>query len=303
MSCLRFPPRLLMLRCQLIALGAIGGLLLAAGTGLAAEKPTIAIKPAKISSNVSSSVKRYLNREKLLAEMEASFLAARKFQVVSRDQDALQAIREEQQFAQSALTAGDAARSGALKNADYLILPEVYRFAFYAKTTKVPNLQKKYFRRDYGTLEINAQIVDTATGQIAATFYLKDSFSTGETMVNRSGGVPNTKHFSDLCKAVSAQMVDQFLALVFPVEIIKVQPGKVYLNRGRDGGYHPGDILQVYEKGELLVDPHTGEQLGSAEEFVGKIKVSKVKPKFTIATILEDKLEGEISVGCIVRKQ
>lgn len=270
---------------------------------LAAEKPTVAIKHAKVSESVSNSVKKYLDLEKLLTEMEASFLATRKFNVVTRKKDSLQAIREEQQFAESELTAGDAAQSGQLKNADFLILPEVYRFVFYAKTNKVPNLQNKYFRRDHGTLEINAQVVDTITGQVTTTFYLKDSFSTKERMVNKSGGVPSKKYFSDLAKGVSAQMADQLLSLVYPVEIINMKGGKIYLNRGQDGGYKKGDILSVYEKGEELIDPHTGEQLGSAEEFVGKIKVTKVKPKFTIASIVKDTLEGEITVGCLVRKQ
>ncbi len=269
---------------------------------LAAEKPTVAIKQAKVAESVSSSTKKYLNLNKLLAEMEASFLATRKFNVVTRNKSSMEAIREEQQFAESDLAAGDAAESGGLKNADYLILPEVHRFSFYSKTHKVPNLQSKYFRRDYGTLEINAQIVDTKTGQIMTTFSLKDSFSTKERMVNKSGGVPNKKYYTNLAKGVSAQMADQFLALVFPVEIISVKPGKVYLNRGQDGGFKKGDVLNVYMKGEVLIDPHTGEQLGSAEEYIGKIKVARVNPKFTIATIIKDKLEGEMAVGCIVRK-
>lgn len=268
----------------------------------AIEKPTIAIKQAKVAESVSDSTKKNLNLDKLLAEMEASFLATRKFNVVTRNKDSMEAIRKEQQFSKSNFSTGDAAEAGQLKNADYLILPEVYRFAFYSKIHKVPNLQSKYFRRDYGTLEINAQIVDTKSGQITATFSLKDSFSTKERMVNKSGGVPNKKHFSDLAKGVSAQMADQFIALVFPVEIISVKGETVYLNRGQDGGFKKGDELSVYMKGEVLIDPHTGEQLGSAEEFVGKIKITRVNPKFTLAKVLPENLEGDVAVGCIVRK-
>jgi hypothetical protein len=269
---------------------------------LAVEKPVVAIKTAKIADTVSTSTRKYLNLEKLLAEMEASFLATRKFDVVTRNKDSLTAIREEQQFAESELTAGDAAESGALQNADYLIIPEVHRFAFYRKTHKVPNLQNKYFKRDHGTLEINAQIVDTKTGQIKTTFYLKDSFSTPEEMVNESSGVPSLKYFTDLAKGVSGQMADQFIAVVFPMEIISIKGDKVYLNRGQDGGFNNGDVLNVYIKGEELIDPHTGDNLGTEEEFVGVIKISRINPKFTIATIVKDKLKGEMSVGCIVRK-
>lgn len=266
------------------------------------EKPVVAIKEAKVAESVSKSTQKNLNLAKILAEMEASFLATRKFDVVTRNKASLSAIRDEQQFAESDFAAGNTAESGALQNADYLVIPEIHRFAFYAKTHKVPNLQNKYFRRDYGTLEVNAQILDTTTGQIKATFYLKDSFSTPEIMVNGGGGIPHQKHFTDLCKGVSAQMADQFVDLVFPVEIISLKENTVYLNRGQDGGFKNGDVLNVYQKGEELIDPKTGENLGSAEEYIGKIKISRVNPKFTIATILQDKLKGEMNAGCIVRK-
>jgi hypothetical protein len=269
---------------------------------VAIEQPTVAIKLAKVGESVSDYSKKYLDLDKLLSEMEASFLAARKVNVVTRVKGSMEAVRDEQKFSDSKFSAGDAAPSGQLKNADYLILPEVHRFVFYSKTDKVPNLQSKYFRRDYGALEINAQVVDTASGQITATFAVKDGFSTKERMVNQSGGVPSNKHFSDMAKAVSAQMVDQFLSLAFPVEIINIKGETVYLNRGQDGGLKEGDVLSVYTKGEALIDPHTGENLGTAEEFIGKIQIKKVNPKFTVGVMLPEIAEGQMSVGCIVRK-
>lgn len=266
------------------------------------EKPTVAFKQAKISESISNSVAKQLDLDTLLAEMEASFLSTRKFNVVSRKKNTMEAIREEQQFAQSDLSAGDAAESGQLKNADYLILTEIQRFSFSTKTNKVPNLQSKFFRSDSGSLELNVQVVDTKSGQISATFSLKDGFSTADQMVNRSGGTPDKKNFIQMAKGISAKMADQFLALVFPVEIISVKGDQIYLNRGQDGGFKRGDVLNVYIKGEVLIDPHTGESLGSAEEFIGKIKISRVNPKFTIATTTKDKLNGQMSVGCIIRK-
>jgi len=268
----------------------------------AAEKPTVAFKQPLIADSVSEVSRKHLNTDKLLAEMESSFLATRKFNVVTRSKGSLAAIREEQQFADTDLSAGNAAESGQISNADYLIIPEIHQFSFYTTTNKVPNLQNKYFRKDHGVLELNVQILDTITGQITATFTLKDSFSTGESMVSGSGGVPDKNRFSNLAKKVSAQMADQFIALVFPVEIINIKEDQVFLNRGQDGGLKRGDILNVYTKGEVLVDPHTGEQLGTAEEFIGKIKISRVNPKFTIATFVNDNSKGKITVGCVVRK-
>ena len=269
---------------------------------LALQKPRVAILEAKVSDKVSKYARKHLNLEKLQAEMEASFLAARKFEVVTRNKESLGVILDEQQFANSDYSAGDAAESGKLQNANFLIRPEVHIFSFYASTHKVPHLQSKYFRTDHGVLEINAVVLDTKTGQVKTTFALKSTFGTKERMVNHKGGVPSPVYFTKLAKNVSAQMVDQFLDLVFPVKIIKVKNLQVYLNRGKDGGFKKGQVLKVFAPGEELIDPDTGENIGSAEEYVGKIEITRVNPKFTIAKILPKSREGDITKSCIVRK-
>jgi len=276
--------------------------LVSATSALALQKPRVAILEAKVSDKVSKYARRHLNLEKLQMEMEAAFLAARKFDVVTRNKEFLGEIMDEQQFAKSEYSAGDAAESGKLQSADYLIRPEVHIFSFYASTHKVPHLQSKYFRTDHGVLEINAVVLDTKTGQVKTTFSLKSSFGTKERMVNGKGGVPSPVYFTKLAKAVSAQMVNQFRDLVFPVKIIKVKNMQVYLNRGRDGGYKKGMIFNVYQPGEPLIDPDTGENIGSAEEYVGQIELARVNPKFTIARILAKKQVGDIATGCIIRK-
>ncbi len=269
---------------------------------LALQKPRVAILEAKVSDKVPKYARKHLNLEKLQAEMEASFLAARKFEVVTRNKESLGVILDEQQFAKSDYSAGDAAESGKLQNANFLIRPEVHIFSFYASTHKVPHLQSKYFRTDHGVLEINAVVLDTKTGQVKTTFALKSSFSTRERMVNHKGGVPSPVYFTKLAKDVSAQMVDQFLDLVFPVKIIKVKNMQVYLNRGKDGGFKKGMVLKVFAPGEELIDPDTGENIGSAEEYVGKIELTRINPKFSVAKILPKTREGDITEGCIVRK-
>ncbi len=269
---------------------------------LALQKPRVAILEAKVSDKVPKYARKHLNLEKLQAEMEASFLAARKFEVVTRNKESLGVILDEQQFAKSDYSAGDAAESGKLQNANFLIRPEVHIFSFYASTHKVPHLQSKYFRSDHGVLEINAVVLDTKTGQVKTTFALKSVFGTKERMVNHKGGVPSPVYFTKLAKAVSAQMVDQFLDLVFPVKIIKVKNLQVYLSRGKDGGFKKGQVLKVFAPGEELIDPDTGENIGSAEEYVGKIELTRINPKFTVAKILPKSREGDITKGCIIRK-
>lgn len=266
----------------------------------ARAKPVVAIKTAKVGEGVSQYALKYLNLTTLLDEMEASIQKNRKFNLVSRKKDVLTDVREEQKFAKSELTAGNAAAEGELKNANFLILPTVQDFKFYRSSKPVPNLDNKYTRVDSGMLEVNAQVIDTSTGAIKTTFYMKSSFATKKQVVNSKGGAPNSIYFTKMAKAISAEMTDQLVDAVFPMRVLNVQEQQVWINRGKDGGLTNGMVLKVFRPGIALIDPDTGENLGSAETQVGNIKVTRINPKFTITQIVKG--SEAIEKGDIVRE-
>ena len=274
-------------------------------SGAQAEQPSVVIKKPAVGEGVSSSAVKHLNLTTLWSELEASFRATRKFRVLSRNKAALNAILEEQQFAKSDFAKGDAATSGEFDNANYLVLPTVQDFKFYRSYKALPNFDDKYRRTDVGLLEISAQMVDTTTGQIMTTFYLKNTFSTKPEVVNGRGGSPSSVRYTKMSKSVAAQLADQFVDAVYPMKVVKRdRRGQVFINRGKDGGLQVGQQLEVFYAGEELIDPDTGESLGSSEEFVGTIKVTRVNPKMTIAKIVSeiDAVNAPIATGDILRR-
>jgi len=266
------------------------------------NKPRVAVKEAKIGEGIHKSVLRHLNLETLLASMEKALVSSRKFEVLTRDKAKLKDIRKEQKFDQSSLTKGGTALTGGLETANFLILPTAQDFKFYRSVKPVPNLAGKYTRQDSGMLEVAAQVIDTTTGGIKTTFYLKSKFATGRSVVNSRGGSPNSIYFTRMADNVSAQMADQMVDLVFPMKILNIQANQVFINRGQDGGLKKGDTLNVYRPGVALIDPDTGENLGSAETYIGKIKVTRVNPKFTIAEFDAKTLKEPPQQGDIVRE-
>ncbi len=265
-------------------------------------KPTIAILDVQIGKQIEESAtsKRYLDSALIGAELEKSLEQTRKFDVITRDEGALNDVIDEQVFSESGASAGNAALSGEIKAVNYLVRPTVRDFVFYRSHQKVPNVSGKWFRRDSGRLIVDAQVLDTTTAKVTARFSMTGRFATEETIVNNQGGVPSQAHFARMAKAVAADFAEQLVDRVFPMLIIRVQDGQVYINRGTDGGLTRGQVLEVFSKGEELIDPYTGESLGSAEESLGKIRVERVNPKFTIAKIIEEK--APIEQGAIVRR-
>ena len=55
-----------------------------------------------------------------------------------------------------------------------------------------------------------------------------------------------------------------------------VKGSTVYMKPGSDAGVKVGDSFTVYAKGESLIDPDTGLELGSIEEKVGTIEVQQI---------------------------
>jgi len=83
--------------------------------------------------------------------------------------------------------------------------------------------------------------------------------------------------------------------------VILVKGDSVYLSAGSRTGASVGDEFTVYSLGEELVDPDTGEMLGSEEEKLGKVKIYSVKKKFSKARAVGT-LEA-VEKGNIIRAQ
>ena len=75
--------------------------------------------------------------------------------------------------------------------------------------------------------------------------------------------------------------------------VVKVERGRIWLNRGQDA-MAVGDALEVFSKGEELIDPETGISLGSEYSMTGRARVTEVREKFSIA-------ELDVSAGTVNR--
>ncbi len=71
----------------------------------------------------------------------------------------------------------------------------------------------------------------------------------------------------------------------FQGRVIKVKGDVVYLSASAKTGSSNGEVFSVYSVGEELIDPDTGELLGSEEEKIGSVKIYDVKEKYSKARV------------------
>lgn len=266
----------------------------------ALEKYRVAITDLVLSPSLSASAAKTVSQSSLRSDMEAGVRNSRKFDVVSRNTATLNAIRAEQQFAKSGLAAGDAAQEGQLSNAQSIVQVEVQNFSFGRSAKKVPNIDNKYRVSDYASIELGVTIVDTTTGKITGAFNVKGNASSPTVVANSVGSASRTILNKALDRAVGS-FVDQLTDTIFPIMVIQAKGKRLYVNRGNDGGMKVGDTFIVFLPGEDLIDPVTGENLGSEEKEIGTAKVTRVNPKFTIVEMTKGDT-ALVQPGCILRR-
>ena len=266
------------------------------------DLPTIAVRAPLFADHLGGTAPGSFDQVTFTATLEQAIRGTRKFDVVTRNEAKLDLLLGEQDFAASAESQANAAEKGFLLAVDLVVVPTITLFEFASSHRPVPRLENRYHHREAGRLEAQIDVLDTETGQVIGSTTLGDSFATKEKVVSGRGGGPSPSRFVGMSKTIGDALVPELLATAFPILVVKEAQGDepIYLNRGAEGGLKKGDVLQLYKAGDVLIDPMTGENLGSEETLVGQIKVTGVRDRFSTAEMLDPPAlpEGESIAPC-----
>lgn len=238
-----------------------------------------------------------------IGEMLVTALAeTKKYALIEREK--LEAVMAEQRLgASGAVTAQTAAKIGRLLGAQYIVTGAVTEFGVKDSKMGVGGLEKVLpfgggakVSKNTARAAIDVRAIDTTTAQIVAAAKGEGSKSSAEVSADVSiapsfdfgkEGFDETiigkaarKAVDQVAKELSAKFDEGGAAAV---KIIKIVGNQVYINSGSADGEAVGNVYEIYRVGEEMTDPDTGESLGSEEEKVGKAKVVKVNPKYSIA--------------------
>ncbi|MCW8138650.1 MAG: hypothetical protein KIT58_07080 [Planctomycetota bacterium] len=222
----------------------------------------------------------------------------RKFDVVERQR--VQTLLDEFQMDQGGLMdPARAARAGKMIGADYFLMGEISVFTVNVVWRPIPNTSK-HSRTITAQIIVDMRIVDTRTSRIVAA----DKGEARQEERTMHDAQVQTVFAPDLIDGLQRQLCDsltlQTIDGVYPVKIIGFSGGVVSLNRGQGGGLDVGQVLEVFSLGEEMIDPDTGESLGSEEVKVGAVRVTEVLPRFSKAVPLEG--AAVLPNGAICRK-
>ena len=221
--------------------------------------------------------------------------------IVLGESDMRAAALGEQDFARSgrAATGDKAPATGAMTPAQLLVKGEITHFQ---DGTQASNGDIGFggisLNLTHSTAEINAviYIVDASTGQVVASKQVTGKAKSSGVKV----GVTNEKWNGDLGqlkstnvgKAVGAAIdeavafcIEQLPHLHWSGEVILVKDGQIFINRGQREGVTAGEVFKVGAS-QVLRDPGTGEVLDVDFSQVGEIRVTSVKEKISICSLV-----------------
>ncbi len=164
-----------------------------------------------------------------------------------------------------------------------------------------------------GKAEINVTmyIVDSTTGMVlASTSVVGKSTSSALGLhysgAGWSGGYANFQK-SNMGKAVEDAvsqgvqwMIAQLPKVPWRGEVVMVQNGSVYVNRGTREGVTPG-MTFIVGAANILRDPSTGEVLDESVNEVARLQVSTVKEKLSICDVINGDANA-VTKGMMIQK-
>lgn len=106
----------------------------------------------------------------------------------------------------------------------------------------------------------------------------------------------------ELCKKIAFSIVE-YLDPSKIISIGKTKSGatEVTINKGKDTDIRKKQTYEIFELGEEMYDPETGEYLGRFETLIAKAKVTSCLPKFSKARVTWLEEDCEVAIGNIVR--
>lgn len=237
------------------------------------------------------------------------------FTVVERDKLAL--VMKEQGLATAgALDPQTAAKVGKLLGVRYIVTGAIDKFAVNKTGAAIGRLGVGG-NIVTGTASINVRFIDTTSAErivsVAADaevrkgggFFKGTSVSrdaewglASETIEKASQGVVARLVEPPMLARIKTAAVPAGTVGGLEAKIAKVDGTRAFLTVGASSGIKVGDTFVIFNIGEPIVDPDTGQKLGAEEKQVGEATVTEVQDRFAIVTVT-----GKASVRDVARKK
>lgn len=221
-----------------------------------------------------------------------AIVGSRRFDVLNRDNEDI--FENEKDF----ILGGDAAvaelaRLSQASGADYIVIAELTSLGISNNNREVIRMTGEELVKSSVSGTLQVKIIEFASRKLKWSGTQK--FGATYPGVSHVGAGALSKLISN----AADKLVSEMVASIYPMRVVKAMGDTAIINRG-EGAVSKGETYAVFLEGEELIDPQSGESLGSMEVEVGVGTVTEVKPKFSYLKMSSGNLEADGSY--ILRK-
>lgn len=253
--------------------------------------PTTRRKLAIVGFKASAANRRRGVPQIFQQKLTDSLVQSRRFTILDREEEALYQS-EKKMWKNEDFAVEEQAKLGMRLGADYIVTGKILSYVTKSTRMGITITGESYYRERIAA-QVSYKVIVPATMQVkwSSTVTVDKTY---ERDTPTSIGTLSAR----LSNMVSQKISTQLLQAIYPLKVIKVKGNQIYLNMG-GVNVKEGQRYSVYHLGERLIDPYTKESLGRAESKVATIKVTNVKTKYAVATVL--RRSGIIAKGDICR--
>jgi TolB-like protein len=262
----------------------------------------IAVMPFRNSKGQYRSIESFVSSEvvseSLVQKLVTEFTQARKFSVLDRDYIA-EYLKEKKMLLSPDASINELSKIGEVLGVDYMVVGNIKDFNInnYQYVINVTG-EKKYDLS--ATMLVEYRIIVMATRQIKWS----DSISVSLREADFQDLVSDFRQDAvegALIGVVAKKIVVGAMDNIYPIRVVKVDShSTLILNQGGIS-LSVGELLEVFNRGEIVKDPYTGESLGAVERRAATVEVTRVTPKMSYADILQGDAT-EVREGAICRR-
>lgn len=239
--------------------------------------------------------------ETMSTMIETSIISTGKFRVIERER--LNRLEAEQNNARRGrTTTNQPGRSGGFEGVDFLIYGSISGVSRSSSSdigstmlAGVLGNRGASCGRSNVTLTPDIRITDTNTGEVRLATSINETAQSA-TVCNAQGQIDSTL----LMRGAAAKIARELVTTIYPIQVAAVQgDGTVILNYG-SGTLAVGDVLTLYSRGDAIIDPATGQEIGRDETRLGMIQISEVTVRTSKGIVVGTPMPPP-SIGTIAR--
>jgi TolB-like protein len=256
------------------------------------KRVKIALMPVKTQDSTYRFLNNAVSGDRLSALftqlLAAGLIQTNKFAVLDRE-SIIDFAEERQMLVSFDAPLSEQAKLAETIGADYLLIGTITQ-AEIEIIERYLEVAKFTSRRYKARFNINYRLVDSATKQVVVASTVEKYLEDEE--------VRNLADEEDPTQWDSQQVRDAFLSLiagkvieaiidrVYPVSVAAATAdGQIVLNQGGDR-ISTGMQFDVFSQGEAIIDPDTGESLGSVETLLATLEVTRVTHTMSFARMM-----------------